>query len=158
MLPVRRWARDNTYLPSNSDISKRVGVNTAFARTCFKKYSISFLMISRLIDIALVVIWLLMFKGCRIIGTSKIEFFNFSGNERVTDSSFELKSITRTINQTLQVIVVFLSHFLFLWLSVSFQLHALVWLGCMDLNSTDFFFPYQIHWNAANISEKFGCT
>ena len=36
----------------------------------------------RLIDFALVVLKLLMFKVCGIIGTSKIEFFNFSGKER----------------------------------------------------------------------------
>ena len=40
-------------------------------------------MVCRLIDIALVVLKLLMFKVCEIIGISKIEFFNFLGNERV---------------------------------------------------------------------------
>ena len=33
----------------------------------------------RLIDFALVVLWLLMFQVSRIIGISKIEFFNFYG-------------------------------------------------------------------------------
>ena len=39
-------------------------------------------MIFRLIDFALVVLKLLMFKVCGIIGISKIEFINFSGTER----------------------------------------------------------------------------
>ena len=43
----------------------------------------SFLMVFGLIDSAIVVLWLLIFKGCRIIEISKIEVFNFSGNERV---------------------------------------------------------------------------
>ena len=49
----------------------------------FKKYSTSFLMVCRLIEFALVVLKLLMFKVFAIIGISKIEFFNFSGTERV---------------------------------------------------------------------------
>ena len=40
-------------------------------------------MVWRLIDFALLVLELLMFRICGIIGISKIEFFNFSGNERV---------------------------------------------------------------------------
>ena len=40
----------------------------------------SFLMVFGLIDSAIVVLWLLIFKGCGII---EIEVFNFSGNERV---------------------------------------------------------------------------
>ena len=40
-------------------------------------------MVCRLIVFALVVFESLMFKVCGIIGISKIEFFNFSGNERV---------------------------------------------------------------------------
>ena len=39
----------------------------------FKEYSIIFLMVFRLIDFALVVLKLLMFKVCRLTGTSKIE-------------------------------------------------------------------------------------
>ena len=43
-------------------------------------------MIFRLIYFALaLVLKLLMFKVCGIIGISKIEFFNFSGAERVND-------------------------------------------------------------------------
>ena len=41
---------------SNSNISKTVGINIAFTRPFFKKYSISFLIICRLIDFALVVL------------------------------------------------------------------------------------------------------
>ena len=40
-------------------------------------------MISRLVDFALVVLYLLMFKIYGIIRISKIEFFNFSYTERV---------------------------------------------------------------------------
>ena len=62
---------------------KTVGVNIAFIKTLFKEYSISFLMVCRLIDFALVVLELLIFKVCGITGISKIEFFSFSGNEKV---------------------------------------------------------------------------
>ena len=48
-----------------------------------KECSISFIMVRRLIDFALVVLKLLMFKVCAIIDFSKIEFFDFSGTERV---------------------------------------------------------------------------
>ena len=47
----------------------------------FKAYLISFLMISKLIDFALVVLQLLVFKVRRIIGISKIVFFIFFGTE-----------------------------------------------------------------------------
>ena len=40
-------------------------------------------MISRMIDLALEVLYFLMFKVCGIIGISKIDFFNFSGTERI---------------------------------------------------------------------------
>ena len=83
MLPVPRWAGDITDLPSESNISKTVGVNIEFTETLFKEYSISFLMRCRLIDFALVVLRLLIFKFCGIIGVLKIELFNFSGTERV---------------------------------------------------------------------------
>ena len=39
-------------------------------------------MVCRLIDFSFVVLKLLMFKVCVIIGISKIEIFNFSGTER----------------------------------------------------------------------------
>ena len=40
-------------------------------------------MLFRLIDFALAVLKLLIFKFCGIIGISKIEFFHFSGTEKV---------------------------------------------------------------------------
>ena len=40
-------------------------------------------MVYRLIDFALAVLKLLMFKVCEIIGISKIEFSNFLGTERI---------------------------------------------------------------------------
>ena len=40
-------------------------------------------MVCRLMDFAFVVLKLLMFKVCGIIGISKIEFINFSGTEKV---------------------------------------------------------------------------
>ena len=40
-------------------------------------------MVCRVIDFGLVVLKLLMFKVCGIIGILKIEVFNFSGTERV---------------------------------------------------------------------------
>ena len=52
------------------------------------QYSISFLMVCRLIDFALAILELLMFKVCGIITISKIEFFNFSVNERVKGTLF----------------------------------------------------------------------
>ena len=73
---------DNIDLSLNSNISNRVRVNISFTSMFFKKYSISFLMISRLIGFVLVVIQLLMFKVCGIVRTSKIEFLNFSDIER----------------------------------------------------------------------------
>ena len=47
-------------------------------------------MISRLIDFALVVLQLLMFKFCGIIGISKVQFFNFSWTERVKQYKLEI--------------------------------------------------------------------
>ena len=48
-----------------------------------KGYLINFLMMSRLIDFELTVLWLIMFKVCGIIEVTKIEFFNYSRTERV---------------------------------------------------------------------------
>ena len=56
-----------------SNISKTIRINIVFKITFSKEYLISFLMVFRLIDFALVVLKLLMFKVCRLIGTSKIE-------------------------------------------------------------------------------------
>ena len=86
-LPVSLSAGDDTDLPSDSNISKTVRVNIAFTRRLLKEYSTSFPMVCRLIDFALVVLRLLMFKVCGIIRISKIEFFNFSGTEWVNKLS-----------------------------------------------------------------------
>ena len=67
LLPGTGCAGLNNNLPSNSNISKTVRVNIAFKKTFFKDISISFLMISRLIDFALVVPYLLVFKVCGIV-------------------------------------------------------------------------------------------
>ena len=58
----------------------------------FKEHSISFLMACRLIGFVLLVLKLLMFKVCGIIGISKIKFFNCSGIERVKLSKFQSSS------------------------------------------------------------------
>ena len=78
-LPMTRCASYNTDLASNSNISKTVRVNIAFTRNFLKKYLIRFLMISRLIDFALVVLLLLILKVCGMTGIPKIVFFNFLG-------------------------------------------------------------------------------
>ena len=72
-----RWAGDNTDLPSDSNISKTVRGNIAFAGTFLKEYLTSFLMVCRFIDFALVALKLLIFKVCVIIDIAKIEIFDF---------------------------------------------------------------------------------
>ena len=54
LLVVRCWAGGNTDLYSNSNISKSLRVNVTPMPKFLKEYSISFLMISRLINFALV--------------------------------------------------------------------------------------------------------
>ena len=54
LLPVPYWAGANTDLDSNSKISKTLSVNSTFTGKVFKEHLISFLMIPRLIDFALV--------------------------------------------------------------------------------------------------------
>ena len=66
-------------------------------KTVFKEYLISFLMVSRLIDFARVVLKLLMLKVCGIIGVTKIEFSNISGTERVNKYLY-LKLLNRLQN------------------------------------------------------------
>ena len=73
----------NTNLPSDSNISKAARVNINSVGIFLKEYSTSFLMVCRLIDFALVVLKLWMFKVSVIIAISEIESFNFSGTERV---------------------------------------------------------------------------
>ena len=47
-------------------------------------------MVCRLIDFALEVLKLLMFKDCGIIGISKTDFFKFSGTERVNNKFMKI--------------------------------------------------------------------
>ena len=49
-------------------------------------------MVCSLIDFAFVVLKILMLKVCGIIGISKIEFFNFSGTERVKENQKKVNS------------------------------------------------------------------
>ena len=49
-------------------------------------------MVCSLVDFALVVLDILMFNVWGIIGISKIEFFNFSGTERVKQNQKNLKT------------------------------------------------------------------
>ena len=60
-LPAPHWAGDNTNLPSASIVPKKVVANIVFTKKFFKEYSISFLLVCRLIGFVLVVLKLLMF-------------------------------------------------------------------------------------------------
>ena len=100
---------DNTNLPSDINTSKTVGVGIAFIATVLKEYSISFLMVCRLIDFALVVLELLMYKGCGIIGISRIEFFNFSGNQRANDQYSFYKETSQLICKTSKMTGIYIS-------------------------------------------------
>ena len=55
-------------------------------------------MVCKLIDFALVVLKLLMFKVCNIIGISKIEFLIFCGTERVTQNQKKLQTIQNLLS------------------------------------------------------------
>ena len=93
LLSVRCWAGDNSNLPSNSSISKTVTLNTTFTEMFFKEYLISFVMVCRFKDFALVVFKLLIFQVCGIIRVTKRSFSNISGTERVnskTEGDFEV--------------------------------------------------------------------
>ena len=54
-------------------------------------------MTCRLIDLAPVILWLLMFKACENFGISKIEFLNFSGTERIKQNNNNKKKTFETI-------------------------------------------------------------
>ena len=97
-LPVLHCVRHNTDLLSSSNISKPVRINIAFATTPFKEYPTRFFMVCRLVDFALVVLKLLIIKFCVIIGISKIEFFNFSGTERVKQNEKNVKTIQNILS------------------------------------------------------------
>ena len=81
-LRVTRCAGHNTDLSSNSNISKTVRVNITFARTVFKEYSISFLVILRLITLQL---WFFSYGRLRFVELweTQTEFFSFSSTKRV---------------------------------------------------------------------------
>ena len=64
----------------------------AFTSMFVKEFLIRFVMTSRFIDFALVILYLLMFKVCGVIGISMIEFFNFSGTERVKQNKKNFKN------------------------------------------------------------------
>ena len=49
-------------------------------------------MVCRLIDFVFVVLKIMLFKVCGIIGISKITFFNFSGIERVKEDQKKVKN------------------------------------------------------------------
>ena len=53
-------------------------------------------MVCRLIDFALLVLKLLMFKVCVIIGISKIEIFNFSSTERIKKNRLTVSLFLQT--------------------------------------------------------------
>ena len=90
---VSHWVGNNTNQSSNSNILKTVKGNIIFTtQMLFKQYLISFLMICRLIDFALLVLKLSMSKICRIIGISKIKFFHFSSTEMVKQNQKSLKN------------------------------------------------------------------
>ena len=55
-------------------------------------------MVCKFIDFALVVFKLLMFKIFGIIGISKVEFFDFSGTERVKQNQKDLKTIQNLLS------------------------------------------------------------
>ena len=92
-LPVPRWAGDNTVLHTTSNISKTISVNIAFTRRFYKEYSISFLMVCRLIDFLFVVLKLLMFKIVELLASQKPSFsilglniFEFSHVREIIES------------------------------------------------------------------------
>ena len=76
-------------------LEKMVTVNIDFTRTFLKKYSISFLLVCRLIDFAIVVLKLLMFKVGGIFGISEVEFFNFCCTESVKENWKKKKKIKK---------------------------------------------------------------
>ena len=76
----------NTDLSSNKNISKTARVNSTYKSSLhfsMQEYSISFLLILSLIDFALAVLWLSMFKFNINFGIPKIEFFKFFSPQRV---------------------------------------------------------------------------
>ena len=69
-----------------------------------KEYLISFLMVFRLIDFALVVLKLRMFKVCGITGISKIEFFNLFRTERVKPNQKKIRNHSKPPKLVIQLL------------------------------------------------------
>ena len=85
-------------LPLSSNISKTVRVNIVFTRTLFKEYLISFPIVCMLIDFALVVFKLLIFKVSGNIYISKIKILNSCGTEMVKQNRKKLKNIKNLLS------------------------------------------------------------
>ena len=87
---LTRCADHNTDLPSSSNISKTVRVNIVFTEIFCKEYSISFLMIARLIDL-----WLSRYRRLKFAGlfeSQKSRFFNFSGTDPADNHTFKVNN------------------------------------------------------------------
>ena len=54
-------------------------------------------MVYKLINFAIVVLNLLIFKGYVVIGISKIQFFNFSSTEEVKQNQKKLETIRKVL-------------------------------------------------------------
>ena len=85
---LTRCADHNTDLPSSSNISKTVRVNIVFTEIFCKEYSISFLMIARLIDLWFSRYWCLKFAG--LFESQKSRFLNFSGTDPADNHTFKV--------------------------------------------------------------------
>ena len=81
---LTRCADHNTDLPSSSNISKTVRVNIVFTEIFCKEYSISFLMIARLIDL-----WLSRYRRLKF-ESQKSRFLNFSGPDPADNHTFKV--------------------------------------------------------------------
>ena len=78
-------------------ISPKPQINIAFGKMFFKEYSGSVRVVYRLINFAIVVLNLLIFKGYVVIGISKIQFFNFSSTEEVKQNQKKLETIRKVL-------------------------------------------------------------
>ena len=73
-------------------------------KTFYKEYSINFLTVCKLIGFTLVAPKLLIFEVCGIIRISKMEFFSFSGSERLKQNQ-KIKNIQK-------LLILHVNHFL----------------------------------------------
>ena len=92
-LSLLRWAIDDIDLPSKSNISKTVRLSIALQKRFLKNMLQAFQWYAwwYTLHLRFSGYWCLKFFG--IIGISKIDFFNFSGNERVKQNKKNLKTI-----------------------------------------------------------------